>query len=449
MLLIDACAVLAGLRIAYLLRYQGVLPRNVARPIVPFPAGDLWFMAAAWMVVFVAFGLHHRDNTVSGVDEYRRVATAGLVTILTLIVLAFLSIRADIARGFLLVALVAVTSLCWVGRFVVRRAIYLLAGRGRHLDRLLIIGANRQAMAVADQLRRSRAASSEVLGFLSEYVPIGTRVFEELDILGEPLDAEELAEQLGANKIVIVESGLSWESLRHLVTLMHSHTELRLAMVPGLFDMHATAMTPHQIGPVLTLVPAPSRVIGLDAVLKRGVDIVLGIVGVVLALPIVAVLASMNLASSGSVGLVTREFLAGSRTLRLRHFGRPTWARRLHVSRLPDLLLVVSGRMSLLGPRPVLAVEREKYAAALPFLSAARPGFIGPWWVAGREKPADMEEELAYDLFYLRNYSIWLDAQIVLNVVGAVLGRGNLFVIQPENTERTAPRAERASNRGA
>jgi lipopolysaccharide/colanic/teichoic acid biosynthesis glycosyltransferase len=50
-----------------------------------------------------------------------------------------------------------------------------------------------------------------------------------------------------------------------------------------------------------------------------------------------------------------------------------------------------------------------------------KPGFLGPWWLASLTRPADIQEELAYDLFYIRNYSIWSDLQILIHVVRYLL----------------------------
>jgi exopolysaccharide production protein ExoY len=78
--------------------------------------------------------------------------------------------------------------------------------------------------------------------------------------------------------------------------------------------------------------------------------------------------------------------------------------------------------MSLLGPRPVALSRAAAYEEAMAFLSLAKPGFIGPWWLVGKRKPDDIADELKYDLHYLRNYSLWLDVHILLQVFRTIAG---------------------------
>jgi lipopolysaccharide/colanic/teichoic acid biosynthesis glycosyltransferase len=79
--------------------------------------------------------------------------------------------------------------------------------------------------------------------------------------------------------------------------------------------------------------------------------------------------------------------------------------------------------MSLLGPRPVALSRAAAYEEAMAFLSLAKPGFIGPWWLVGQRRPDDIADELTYDLHYLRNYSVWVDVHILVQVSRHILGR--------------------------
>src|ERR1700730_4905685 len=268
LLAIDVATVSLGLLTSYALRYHGINGLQLGHRLPGFNYGILALIGVGWLAALWAFGLYRRANLVSGIDEYRRVANAGLVTVVTIVIVVYLTISADVSRGFVGLALPLVTALVWSGRFGARRLIYRAATRGRFLNRVLIVGANRQAIAVADQLRSSPAASCDVVGFLSEYVPVGAPVTGDLKVLGEPMELETAGALAGANKAVVVETGLSWESLRYLVTLMHLRGGIDIALVPGLFDLHATAMTAHDLGPIMTLVPQPSKIVGFEAVVK-------------------------------------------------------------------------------------------------------------------------------------------------------------------------------------
>jgi lipopolysaccharide/colanic/teichoic acid biosynthesis glycosyltransferase len=316
-----------------------------------------------------------------------------------------------------------VAFLVCVGRFLARRIIYAAAGRGWFLDRVLVVGTNRQAIAVAQQLSQNRAASTEVVGFLSEYLPVGAQVKNGLRVLGEPLQLEEVGARVGATRAVVLESGLSWESLQGLVRSLHGPGRPQLTLIPGIFDLHATAMEPHRLGPVMGLTPLTSRIVGRDAILKRTLDEVVGTLAALIALPLMALVAVVSLVSAGHIGLERRSYLrAGQQPLQVWRFALP-WARRSHLSRLPELFTVLIGRMSLVGPRPVSPGRAAEYGRAVALLGSAKPGFIGPWWVVGMSRPVDVQDEMAYDLFYIRNYSIWLDTQILVQAARSFLTR--------------------------
>jgi FlaA1/EpsC-like NDP-sugar epimerase len=300
----DALLTIGGLFIAYQVRYfQGLdTPFVKNAPILP-----LWYlllMAAVWLAVFRQFGLYERRNLVIGIGEYRRVATAGLVTTLAVIVFAYIRLQPYISRGFLLVAMISVVVLVSAGRFLVRRFIYSSTARGLPLDRILVVGSSRHAVSVATQLGDSVSSSAEVVGFLTEYLPRGTHLVRGLRVLGEPLELEKVANQTGATRALVVESGLSWESLHAMVTHMHRRDGIVVSILPGLHDLHVTQMVPEQIGPVLALTTAPARIVGVDAVLKRALELGIVVPALILALPVMGVFAALGLLAGRGVGVV-------------------------------------------------------------------------------------------------------------------------------------------------
>ncbi|HEV3232663.1 MAG TPA: sugar transferase [Candidatus Dormibacteraeota bacterium] len=414
----DLAGVTLGLALAYVARYGSLAPGRDGMPLVYL--APLW---ALWLVALAVLGLHQRRNTVSGIGEYRRILTAGAVVLLAVIVVSYAGTQSLVSRGFLALAFVAVSLLVGLGRFATRRWIYAQARRGRCLDRAVVIGTNRQAVAVARQLEESAPASCQVVGFLTDYGAIGHRVQNGLTVLGEPMQLETLGPELGLTKAIVVQSGISWESLQWLVAWMQRSTGVEFCLVPGLHDLHSTPMSTYQLGGLLTLVPHSARVVGVDAVLKRGLELVVTLPACVVALPAIAVLAVCSRLAGRGWGIAAEEFVDGRGTYRLWRFSDSEFARRYHLARLPSLPLVLSGRVGLLGPRPIPRAQPQHYAKARLFLDSARPGFIGPWWLVGIQRPADLDAELAFDLYYLRHYSIWLDVHILVQAARGVLGR--------------------------
>lgn len=94
--------------------------------------------------------------------------------------------------------------------------------------------------------------------------------------------------------------------------------------------------------------------------------------------------------------------------------------RRTSLDELPQLFNVIRGEMSLIGPRPIMAEEIAQYGGRFPFVNQVRPGLTGLWQVSGRNR-LTYAERVEYDVYYIRNWSFWLDMYILLKTPAAVL----------------------------
>jgi Undecaprenyl-phosphate galactose phosphotransferase WbaP len=118
------------------------------------------------------------------------------------------------------------------------------------------------------------------------------------------------------------------------------------------------------------------------------------------------------------------------RDRKLRHDPRVTrlgrFLRRTSLDELPQLLNVFRGDMSLVGPRPIVTEEIEKYSEAYRLYTRVRPGLTGLWQVSGRNDTS-YEERVALDTYYVRNWSPWLDVYLLARTVTAVLARAGAY----------------------
>lgn len=98
--------------------------------------------------------------------------------------------------------------------------------------------------------------------------------------------------------------------------------------------------------------------------------------------------------------------------------------RKSSLDELPQLLNIVRGEMSVIGPRPVTASEMQRYGADLPYYTAVRPGVLGLWQVRGRNT-LTYPQRVAFDVQYVKTWSVWQDVKIILMAIPVVLlGRG-------------------------
>jgi len=393
-------------------------------PFLPDVEPSPPILALLCLVTWITFswlvGLYRQTEIGSGLGEYQRVFVAGLYSVVAIATFDYFDSAISVSRGFLVLFWVAGIAFVSTGRFLVRGLVGRLAQRGLRLRRVLIVGANPQGVGVARELRENRAASAEVVGFLDDYQPLGS-VMAGLPVLGEPTALYEVAERTGATHAIVIQAALGWESLTFLVATMHRRRQLSVLLAPGLFDVGATPLEATQLGGALLLRPHPSRIVGFEAVAKRALDLAIVIPVLLLTLPLQAVIFSALLLSGRRPLLIFRRVLGrGGRPLTLPGFsgGR---IRQAHLSRLPSLWLVLVGAMSLIGPRPIARTELPQYERWYDILSALKPGFIGPWWLAGQRRPIEIEQEVVADLTYARSYRVWMDFQILCQVLMALV----------------------------
>jgi lipopolysaccharide/colanic/teichoic acid biosynthesis glycosyltransferase len=102
------------------------------------------------------------------------------------------------------------------------------------------------------------------------------------------------------------------------------------------------------------------------------------------------------------------------------------WLRRLSLDELPQLWNVVIGQMSLVGPRPIVKAEIEKYGRRFGLYSRVRPGITGLWQVSGRNNTT-YDERVSLDEYYVHNWSVWFDTYLLLRTVKTVLNREGAY----------------------
>jgi lipopolysaccharide/colanic/teichoic acid biosynthesis glycosyltransferase len=415
LLVTDTLAIVVALLIATLARYA----IDLLRPLPGPQPTAIPIVVALWLLALVLMGGYRMEGVGSGYEEFRRVLFATILALGCIFAISFLENQRTLPRAFLLLAWIMSIVTISAGRVLVRQVVRATARRGKHLRRVLIVGGNKQGIQVADDLRSDPGASSEVCGWLDDYKPKGQWV-GGFEVLGEPMQLYEVARTVGATHAIVVESALSWESLRFVVRSMHLGRGPAILLAPGMLGINATPLHLSQIGSTLLLAPHATRIYGLEAFLKRGLDITISVPALLLSLPFLAAAFSWSRAT-GRHALLSRP----SRGRHGVHFGLlildGTRLERLHLSRLPSLWQVVIGRMSMIGPRPLVEGQEREYAPWADILSALKPGFIGPWWVQGRQVDS-LEEEVAADLRYARSYTFWMDLRILWSVLQALFG---------------------------
>jgi len=412
LVLADALALSLAFFVAYYIRFaSGLLP--------PAPSVDAAFylkltaaLVPGWIVIFALHHLYDPEHLLGGAQEYLGVVNGSTYGFAATVVIRFLYGDPSISRSWVAFCWPLAIILVGLTRFCLRRLVYQLRNRGLFINRALIVGANEQGLAIARQLEPASASGLRVVGFLDDYLPVGTSPGLGVKVLGEPMAYYGVAHQVGATEIIVVPHAVSWESLQNVVQSAAASTNgLRIRLSPGLYDLLSTGVRVSARGYVPLLSLNRTRITGLDALLKGVLDYGLSLVLLLLFLPVLA-----WLTFGRHRGLKRRRVVgSGEQTfelLALEGDSRFRW--------LPTLVNVLRGEMSLVGPKPMEPAELHPCQQWSTNLLAARPGLTGPWLLGGKGLP--LEKRLQRDLYYLRNYTIWLDLQILFQTAKLALG---------------------------
>lgn len=430
-----------------------------ARPTIPSIPLLLLGIIPFWLLIFATQGLYRRRLLLSSPRQYGAVFRATSIGMLGIIILGFIQPDSAPARGWVFLAWFFATFFVAVGRLVMHQGLRRLRLRGYFLSPALIVGANAEAQSLAGQLSHARNSGLALLGFVSDQAAPGTSFYKGLPVLGTPAELNDLVAHFQVEELVLTSSALSQEEMLRIFKAFGMRSDVNLRLSSGLFEILTTGMEVAEIASVPLMRANQARLTGIDVVYKTIVDIVLALGLAIVFAPILLLISlAIRFDSPGPViyrrrviGLNGRPFdafkfrtmyvdgdailegnghlseeLESTRKLkedpRVTRLGR--FLRKHSLDEIPQFYNVLRREMSIVGPRMITPEERVMYEQWDMNLLTVLPGITGLWQVSGRSD-VSYAERVRMDMHYIRNWSLWLDIQILLRTVGVVLsGRG-------------------------
>jgi exopolysaccharide biosynthesis polyprenyl glycosylphosphotransferase len=412
-----------------------------------------------WLLLFNLYGLYAQRRLFGGSQEYERLFNASTLGLVLVIIATFLFPEMVIARAWLLLSWACIITSCIAWRFSMRRIIYALRRRSRLLQRAIIIGANAEGRAIAEQLGASPNAGAVIVGFIDDKLPPGSEVLPELRVLGSVDIFEAVVADRGVDSVIIADTEMVRERLVSVYGAMEALRRLDVSLSPGLFELLTIGVEVRELGSIPLLSLNTTRITGIHAFSKRALDVGGALAFLTLLSPLLVIVAILVRRDSRGpvihrrrvVGVNNTSFEALKfRTMRvdgdallspeqreelrangkLRQDPRITplgqFLRRSSIDELPQLVNVLRGQMSLVGPRMLTVEELRHFGRWRHNLVTVRPGLTGLWQISGRST-LGYNERVSLDMRYIRNYSIWLDLYIIYRTIGVVIsGKGAL-----------------------
>ncbi|WP_306204136.1 sugar transferase [Actinoplanes sp. RD1] len=410
----------------------------------------------AWTSVLALNRAYEARHLFVGTDEYARVVRSGLGLTATLAIVSF-AFDLRLARGYVIIAVPLATLAGVVARFALRRLLHRSWSRGERLHRVVLVG---HARAVADMTRRLRHESHHGLGIVGACLPPGAPVEAPPGLPPVYGTFEGVAAAValsGADTVVVLSCPeIDGVALRRLAWQLE-RDDIDLILASTLVDVAGDRTTIRPVDGLPMLHVEHPRLKGSTRVIKAAFDRVGALALLLLAAPVLAVVALLVATGPGGRGpVVFRQERVGKdgqpftlfkfRTMvvnaeailaelrdrnesdgelfKMREDPRITpvgrWLRRFSLDELPQLVNVLKGDMSLVGPRPPLAREVAGYPADMRRRLVVKPGLTGLWQVSGRSD-LSWEESIRLDLTYVENWSLAMDLAILGRTLSAVL----------------------------
>jgi exopolysaccharide biosynthesis polyprenyl glycosylphosphotransferase len=442
LLMVDVLVVTAAFMLAYGARFASddTLPSLSLDRYV-----RLGIMAGVLTSLLLAsHGLYNLERPQSWPLRFRGIASSTSTALILAITLSFFLGDQAFSRLWLAVGwTVAIAGLA-VWRVLAHHLYEYLRDTFGPTNRVLIVGANRLGRELAQELNREY----EVLGFVDNGTDLD---HPEVTLLGPISQLDELVQSYAIDELIIALPGGRREQVNHILARgFQRHVQVKL--LPELDPMLPDRLALHELGGRHYIGFVPVAAVSW---IKRAMDLVLVSLGLLAIAPALLIIAlAVKLDSQGPVFYRQRrvgkdgqhfsmlkfrsmrqdadQLLAALQAhneasgplFKMRNDPRVTRVgavlRRWSIDELPQLFNVLRGEMSLVGPRPPLPKEVEKYEDWQLGRLRAVPGLTGLWQVSGRSE-VPFHDMVRLDLHYIRNWSLGLDFEILLRTVPAVL----------------------------
>ncbi len=411
-----------------------------------------------WVVIFVIGGLYKRLYLVSRLDEFFKVLKS---TVLGALILYFAwdftsdeSFSAN--RQIIVYYWVIVFVISALNRFIIRTIQRVYAQHGKGLHRTIIIGTGKNAKVAHDDLIRNKTLGMEVLG----YIQVNGKAVDpdsgisEVDVIGHLDDISSIIEERKIQDVLVAVEPSRRKDLVSVISKV-DHPDITLKLLPDFYQLVSGLNKTNQIFgmPLIEISPEPMPLWEMGV--KRMLDIVVSLIVLILGLPFIAILALIiKLDSSGPiiykqtrVGKNGKPFTmyklrtmyedAESKTgpmwaqendPRITRVGY--WLRKLRLDEIPQLVNVLKGSMSLVGPRPERPHFVDQFKHQIPLYTRrlrVRPGITGWAQVKWKYDSSldDVKEKTKYDLFYVENISLTMDLKIlIITILTVIKGKG-------------------------
>lgn len=450
---LDIVAVLLGFVVAYSVRRffdpfdAAVIYIKSFREFLPFISSFI----PIWLIVFAAHNLYSAKNTRKLGVEFLKILIAVPTALMLFVTVMFFIKETFFSRLILLYSLVSIILFVALFRLIIIALQRFLFRYGIGVKRILIIGAGIAGYEIYQDIKKNPAKGFRVLGVIKTN---NEKIFEEMEgknILGDIKDLGSIVAKINPDEIFQTDPYLTNEENINIIHLTEDK-KISFRFVANLFSLYSKNNSVETFSNIPVFEIKRSPLDGWGRIIKRGMDIVGAITGIIVSLPLQIPIAIIIKATSRGPIFFTQERVGRDRNFRfykfrsmyqdadkrhkelIKQYGnmfklkddpRVTpigkFLRKTSLDELPQFYNVLRGDMSLVGPRPPMPIEVARYTREeRKRVGGVKPGITGLWQVSGRSD-ISFDEWVKLDAYYIENWSLWLDIIIILKTIRVVL----------------------------
>ena len=470
LIILDILAISFSLGIAYLVRtyFLPVLLPGIIQPqLLANSLQNLWWLPFVLVACMVYEDLYQKRLPYwKEVEKILKACTLAVIFSIALLYLAKMS--GEMSRTLVMITWLMTVVFIPLVRYLGK---LLLVRVGIWCKPVIIIGAGKTGALVASALIREKTMGYEIIGLLDDNRKLtgltDPKSKKNISILGTFAEAEKIISQTRVQEVIVAAPGLPPKQLVELTNRLQPFVN-NVMVVPDLFGLSMNGIeVEYFFEEQALLLNVKNRLKStLNRSIKRLFDVFMGMLLLFSCIPLLCLIAvAIKLDSRGPVFFAHERMGQGSdsftcykfrtmflegdsllkKYLRKNPQARQEWQtynklkdndprvtgvgaflRRFSLDELPQLINVIQGNMSLVGPRPYLMRERKQMGNWIYDIHVARPGITGLWQVSGRNE-IEFEGRLKLDVWYVRNWSLWLDIVLLMKTFKAVLKKDGAY----------------------
>lgn len=418
-------------------------------------------LVTSWFISAYRYNMYDEFRSRDFIYELILVIKNSITHLLISIIIIFLIDRNELPRKFILYYILVLIILVTMEKFLIRIALDYYRKKGRNLRTMLIIGAGKVGLNFYETVNCNPHFGYKILGFLDDKIPPNLNG----EYIGPISELNKLLEEIKIDNVIVALPNYATQKIEEVIRICENHTT-RVRVIPDYFRFRSSKFKLDMFGnfPIITVHNDSINDL-LNRVYKRIFDIIFSLAVIILVLswllPILAIL--VKLTSSGPVFfkqerwgrdnkkftvLKIRTMIQKSKDVdengnylqatkndpRVTKIGR--FLRKTNLDELPQFFNVLKGDMSVVGPRPhpiPLNLESKNTVDRYMLRHLVKPGITGWAQVNGcrgetKNNKNLMQKRVDYDLWYIENWSFWLDIQIIfMTILKMIKGDPNAY----------------------